>query len=119
MASGRDDTGLVVDTWHWIRQPGGPDVETLRKVPGERIHVVQLNDTTAVGGGEDLMTESMTTRQLPGDGEVDFAELFAVLEEIGADPIWAPEVFNVELMTLGPDAMARKIAQSTRNILSL
>jgi sugar phosphate isomerase/epimerase len=113
------NVGLVLDTWHWLRQPGGPDFETLRKLPGERIHVVQLDDTTAAGIGEDMMMESMTQRLLPGDGEVDFPSLFAVLDEIGADPIWAPEVFNLGLMELGATEMARRIGESTRKVLGL
>ena len=117
-ASGRDDGGLVVDAWHWLRQPGGPDFDTLRQIPGERIHVLQIDDTTAEGTGEDLMTETMTKRLLPGDGEVDFPALLAALDEIGADPIWGPEVFNVELMASGHAAMAQKLADASRRLLA-
>jgi sugar phosphate isomerase/epimerase len=117
--TGADNCGLVLDTWHWLRQPGGPDFETLRRVPGSRIHVVQLDDTTAAGTGEDMMMESMTQRLLPGEGEVDFPPLLAALDEIGADPIWAPEVFNLQLMELGPVEMARRIGEATRKVLGL
>jgi sugar phosphate isomerase/epimerase len=117
--AGATNLGLVLDTWHWLRQPGGPDFETLRTIPGERIHCVQLDDTTAVGTGEDMMTESMTKRLLPGEGEVDWTSLLATLDEIGADPIWAPEVFNAELLAQGPTEMARRIGESTRKVLGL
>ncbi len=116
-AAGGDNLGLVVDTWHWLRQPGGPDVETLRAVPGDRIHLVQIDDAAKTPSGEDPMMESMTRRLLPGDGDVDFRELFGVLDDIGADPIWGPEIFNVELMALGHEEMARQIATSTRTLL--
>jgi sugar phosphate isomerase/epimerase len=116
---GRDNVGLVVDTWHWLRQPGGPDFETLRQVPGDRIHVVQLDDTTREGNGDDMMMESMTQRLLPGEGEVDFPPLLAALDEIGADPFWAPEVFNLGLMEKGPVEMARRIGDATRKVLGL
>lgn len=118
-ATGQANVGLVVDTWHWLRQPGGPDPETLRGIPGPRIHCVQLGDAAAEPSGEHPMTETMTRRRLPGEGDVDFAELFAVLDEIGADPIWAPEIFNVELMALGHEQMARRIAAATRELLGL
>jgi sugar phosphate isomerase/epimerase len=114
-ASGREDVGLVVDTWHWLRQPGGPDLDTLRSIPGDRIHVLQINDTTAIGD-DDLFAECMAKRMLPGDGEVEFAPLLAALDEIGADPIWGPEVFNTELMALGPDAMAKRLAEASRKL---
>ncbi len=28
--AGAENLGLVVDAWHWLRQPGGPDEDTLR-----------------------------------------------------------------------------------------
>ena len=115
-ATGRDDVGLVVDTWHWLRQAGGPDLDTLRAIPGDRVHVLQVNDTTATGD-EDLFAECMAKRRLPGDGEVAFGRLLETRDEIGADPIWGPEVFNTELMALGPDEMARRLAAASRALL--
>jgi sugar phosphate isomerase/epimerase len=117
--AGAPNLGLVFDTWHWIRQPGGPDLATLRSIPGDRIHCVQLDDTTAVGTGEDMMMESMTKRLLPGEGEVDWSSVLTTLDEIGADPIWAPEVFNLDLLAKGPTEMARAIGESTRQVLGI
>jgi sugar phosphate isomerase/epimerase len=117
--AGAENLGLVVDAWHWLRQPGGPDEETLRSIPGERIYCVQLDDTNAVGTGDDPMMESMTNRLLPGEGDVDWPALLGILDEIGADPIWAPEVFNVGLLEEGPVEMARRIKDSTYKVLGL
>jgi sugar phosphate isomerase/epimerase len=116
---GAENVGLVLDSWHWLRQPGGPDEATLRSIPGDRIHCVQLDDTTLVGSGEDPMMESMTNRRLPGEGDVDWPSLLSVLEEIGADPIWAPEVFNVQLLEQGPLEMARQIRRATCEVLGV
>ncbi len=116
---GAENVGLIVDSWHWLRQPGGPDEATLRSIPGDRIHCVQLDDTTRVGSGDDAMMESMTNRQLPGEGDVDWDGLLSILEEIGADPIWAPEVFNVQLLEEGPVEMARQIRRATYKVLGL
>lgn len=118
-AAGGDNLGLVVDTWHWLRQPGGPDVATLKTIPADRIHLVQIDDAAKEPSGEDPMMESMTKRELPGDGDVDFGELFAVLDEIGADPIWSPEIFNVGLMGLGKEEMAKRICDSTKKLLGV
>lgn len=118
-ASGRDNVGLVFDLWHWLRQPGGPDYDTLRQIPGDRIHCVQLDDTTAKASGDDVMTETMTARMLPGEGEVDWPKVLGVLDEIGADPIWAPEVFNAQLLAEGPVEFARKTREATRKVLGL
>lgn len=117
--AGGDNIGLVFDTWHWLRQPGGPDPDTLRQIPGDRIHCVQLDDAPAQGSGDDVMMESMTNRLLPGDGDVDWGQVLGLLDEIGADPIWAPEVFNVGLMDEGPVEMAKKTRAATRKVLGL
>ena len=118
---GAENLGLVIDGWHWLRQPGGPDEATLRSIPGDRIHCVQLNDTTLAATGDDMMMESMTNRLLPGaaGGEVDWPALLSILDEIGADPIWAPEVFSVSLMEAGAVEMARQIKAATEKVLGL
>jgi sugar phosphate isomerase/epimerase len=89
--------GILLDTWHWVRQPGGPAFELLAQIPGERIGYVQLCDA-APPTGVDLMTEAMTNRLLPGDGIVDFAAVFAALDAIGASPYIATEIFNGALV---------------------
>ena len=114
--AGRENGGLVLDTWHWQRQPGGPDHETLRTIPGDRIHVLQVNDVAAEPG-PDLLVETMTMRLLPGDGIVDYAALRASLDHIGAEPNVAPEVFNPVLAALGPAELARRVSASTRRVL--
>ena len=91
------DVGLVLDTFHWQRQPGGPDHALLASIPGERIGFVQLADAAPEPLGP-IEAEAMTARLLPGDGVVDFARFFGVLDEIGADPFLATEVFNTRLV---------------------
>jgi sugar phosphate isomerase/epimerase len=105
------DAGILLDTWHWVRQPGGPAVDLLRTIPGERIGYVQVCDAAA-GASDDVLDEAMTSRLLPGEGVVDFAEVFAVLGEIGASPFVATEIFNPGLVAeQGP--VARRWRWST------
>ena len=115
--AGRENGGLVLDTWHWQRQPGGPDHATLRSIPGDRIHVLQVNDV-AREPGADLLTETMTQRLLPGDGIVDYPALRASLEFIGAEPNVAPEVFNPALAALGPAELTRQVSEHTWRVLA-
>jgi len=89
--------GIVIDGWHWVRQPGGPAPDLLRSIPGDRIGYVQVCDVAAEPAGDPL-TDAMSNRLLPGEGVVDFAELFAVLREIGASPFVATEIFNPALV---------------------
>jgi sugar phosphate isomerase/epimerase len=88
--------GILLDSWHWQRQPGGPNPELLATIAGERIGYVQLCDA-APGDARD-MDEAMNGRLLPGDGVVDFASLAEQLAAIGADPVVATEVFNPRLV---------------------
>ena len=89
--------GILVDTWHWQRQPGGPAPALLATIPGERIGYVQLCDAAATPRGEPF-EECMVDRAVPGDGVVDFAALLDVLDAIGAEPFFATEIFNIELI---------------------
>jgi sugar phosphate isomerase/epimerase len=101
------DVGLILDTFHWQRQRGGPNVPLLASIPGERVMYVQLADAGPQPGA-DAETEAMTARLLPGEGIVDFAQVFDVLDDIGAQPFVATEIFNPGLVAeLGADQTAR------------
>jgi sugar phosphate isomerase/epimerase len=115
--AGRENGGLVIDSWHWQREPGGPDPDTLRSIPGDRVHVVQLNDAPRTASAP-LVEETMNGRLLPGEGDIDLDSLLGALDDIGAEPIVSPEVFNPAIGALGPDEAARRIAASTRAVLS-
>jgi sugar phosphate isomerase/epimerase len=101
------DVGLILDTFHWHRQRGGPNVPLLESIPGDRILYVQVADA-APEPGADAETEAMTARLLPGEGVVDFAQVFDVLDDIGATPFVATEIFNPTLVAeLGVDGAAQ------------
>ena len=112
----RDNVGLVFDNWHWLRQPGGPQPEVLRTIPGERLHLLQLCDAPALPDGP-MLEETMTRRLLPGEGATDWNELAQVFGEIGARPIIAPEPFNAARAAQGPTVYAHAIAEATRRLL--
>jgi sugar phosphate isomerase/epimerase len=112
------EVGLILDTFHWHRQRGGPDVALLASVPGDRIMYVQLADA-AREPGADAETEAMTARLLPGDGFVDFAQVFDVLDGIGADPFVATEIFNPNIVEkLGAERAAMAMRDAARSVLS-
>lgn len=111
----RDNVGILLDSWHWHRQPGGPDHETLRQLPGEWIRLLQLSD--AGPPTDDLFGEAMTSRLAPGAGSIDFAGLLADLDHIGATPILSPEVFNTLRLAEGAVAHAEEVATGCRAVL--
>ncbi len=108
--------GILLDTWHWARQPGGPNLELLRSLPTDRIAYVQLSDATD-SPTDDLNAEAMTGRLLPGAGVVDFAEIWSALDSIGASPLVAAEVLSTELVAEGPEEMARRVHDACRAVL--
>jgi sugar phosphate isomerase/epimerase len=109
--------GVLVDSWHWQRQPGGPNPALLAEIPAERIGYVQLCDTAPEAVGDPL-TEAMTNRLLPGDGTVDFAALLGQLDGMGATPYVATEIFNPELVKrLGAVDTAKAMYDAGRDVL--
>ncbi len=117
--TGQPNVGVLLDSWHWHRQPGGPygrHAETLASMPGEAIRVFQLCDAGAEPW-DDPMAECLADRPLPGEGVVDHDHLFGLLRDISADPVVAPEVFNTGLTALGMGPMARRIVEASRAVL--
>ncbi|MCU1375380.1 MAG: Xylose isomerase domain protein barrel [Actinomycetia bacterium] len=112
------DAGILLDTWHWQRQPGGPDLPLLATIPGERIGYVQICDAAPEPVGDPL-TEAMTDRWLPGDGAVDFDGLFEQLAAIGATPWLATEIFNPSLVkSLGAADTAKAMREAALSVLT-
>jgi sugar phosphate isomerase/epimerase len=113
----RDNLGLCMDAWHWTRQTGGPDLATLRTIPGEKIHVFQLDDATAEAS-DDLLVETMTGRLLPGEGVADIEGLLGVFDEIGATPAMVTEVYLRPLALLDPAENARRQYETATAVLA-
>jgi sugar phosphate isomerase/epimerase len=112
----RDNLGLVIDAWHWFRQPGGPDLDGLRAVPADRIHILQISDAPEASE-PDLMLETITARLLPGEGVIDLLGLLETLAAMGARPITMSEVFSTALRAHGSAEFARRQYDSMKAIL--
>lgn len=110
-------TTLLLDAWHWHRQPGGPQPDVLAAIPPERIGLVQLSDASATPG-EDVLAETMTARLLPGEGVIDYAGFFAAIDRCGARPPIAVEIFNPDLVEgLGTAETARRSIAAARAVI--
>lgn len=120
VGTGRRNVGVLLDSWHWHRQPGGPHgrhTETLASMPGWAIPVLQVCDV-GPEPWDDPLAECMAARPLPGSGVVDHQHLLGLLDEIGADPVVCPEVFNRDLMAeAGAGGAARQIVEATNRVL--
>jgi sugar phosphate isomerase/epimerase len=116
----RPNVGVVLDPWHWHRQPGGPHgvhAGTLASMPGWAIRVLQVCDA-GPDPWDDPLVECMAARPLPGEGVVDFDHLLGLLRDIGADPLVSPEVFNRDLLADGVDQAVRRVVGATDRVLA-
>jgi sugar phosphate isomerase/epimerase len=113
-----DAIGLVIDTWHWLRQPGGGDLDLLASVPSERILYLQLSDAPAAPSGE-LFVETMEQRLLPGDGVMDFAALLKCVAPARTAPFIAIEMFNPSFVAeRGAPAAAAAMRTAAQRVLT-
>ncbi len=116
----RTNVGVMVDSWHWHRQPGGPHgrhAETLASMPGWAVPILQVCDA-GPEPWDDPMAECMAARPLPGDGVVDHGHLLDLLAGIGATPMVCPEVFNRDLVAGGVGPAAARMVAATRTVLA-
>jgi sugar phosphate isomerase/epimerase len=119
--SGASNGGVCIDFHHWHCQPGGPDYDLLRSIPGEHISYVQPTDapaqTTAVSP-DTYMAECLTSRPVPGDGVIDIPPLMEALRATGARPVIAYQVCNPELAGTGAAAMAARIRANAATLFT-
>ena len=109
-----DSVGLLIDTWHWQRQPGGGDLGLLASIPKTRIPFLQLSDALPAPDGE-LMDETMNRRQLPGEGAIDYPP---ILTRVGT-PFAAIEIFNPSIVrSLGVAKAALAMRDATNAVLA-
>jgi sugar phosphate isomerase/epimerase len=106
LAGAVDGASVLLDTFHWQRQPGGPDLDLLDRV--DRIGAVQVCDAAATPA-DDTMTEAMTARLLPGVGVVDIGAILSRVDDV----VVTAEIFNQDLIASeGAHEAARLMFQS-------
>lgn len=112
--AGRDNGGILFDSWHHFR--GSNDDAALRRVPGERVLGIQLNNAPREPNGA-AMVETMHERQLPDEGDIDVAQLVRILDAIGSPAPIGVEVFSDSLLALPASEAARRCGDAVRRIL--
>jgi len=113
--AGRDNGGLMLDTWHHIRSNKGN--AALQAIPAERIFALQLSDAPAEADG-DAMDETLRRRRLPGAGDGNLAGLIRLLESRGLRAPVGVEVFSEDLQVLATDEVARRAWSATSGVLA-
>lgn len=104
---------LTFDTWHFWRSD--PDHDVLRRVPMDRIAEVQIADG-GVEVVEDLQTDLLYHRRVPGEGDFDLAATIAVLRGMGPIRSVGPETFSSEMNDLAAQEAVRRNAAGLRGL---
>jgi sugar phosphate isomerase/epimerase len=103
--------GVCVDTWHFFR---GPDTwAELEALPAADLAYVQFNDALPLDS-DDLMSETLQRRTLPGHGEFELARFCEIVRAKGYDAPVAIEIMSAPLRAEGPAAFARKAHAAAR-----
>lgn len=103
--------GVCVDTWHFFR---GPDSWTeLEALPAEDLAYIQFNDALPLES-DDLMSETLQRRTLPGDGEFELGRFCDIVRAKGYDGPVAIEIMSSSLRAEGPAVFARKAEAAAR-----
>jgi sugar phosphate isomerase/epimerase len=113
-ATGRDDTGLLVDAWHVHFGPGS--FADLAVIPGLLVTGVQLNDVPAEPP-VDLDFATRHLRVVPGEGTLDLVDMLRTLGRIDCRAPLTVEVFDADRVEqLGCSGFARLLADSVRGL---
>lgn len=118
-AAGRGNGGLCVDIWHHTR--GSNDLDQIRRLPGELVTGIQMNDgPLAPTNPDDYVDDCLRYRVPPGEGEMGAVDFVTELLRIGADVPWQMEVCNaaaweppgLDHVQASIDGMRRVLAQA-------
>jgi sugar phosphate isomerase/epimerase len=106
---GLDEVGLCLDSWHVTRSATTwEEVEALRP---EQVAFVQFDDALPLES-EDLMSETIHRRALPGEGELDLVRFRDVIRAIGYEGPVGVEVISAKLRALPIEEFARRVHES-------
>jgi len=112
---GRDDVGLVLDSWHWYT--AGETPNDLRGLTNRDVVACDLNDAPK---SVPLDQQRDGVRELPcATGVIDLRAFLKSLAAIGYDGPVRAEPFNATLRTLPPEAAVAATARAMRQAFSL
>ncbi len=107
------DVGLTFDTWHFWRSD--PDHDLLATIPADRIMEVQVADADE-DIVEDLETDLLYHRKVPGAGAFDLTRTMDVLRGLGPIRSMGPETFSAEM---NETAAKEAVQRNWRGLLSV
>lgn len=115
-AADRPNGGYCVDIWHHIR--GANDVAMLRRLPGDRVLAVQMNDGSLQPALPDYKADCLASRVPPGEGEFDAVGFVRTLVDMGVTAPISLEVCSTELWAAPVNDAAQRSADAMRSVLA-
>jgi sugar phosphate isomerase/epimerase len=112
---GRDNVGLVLDSWHWYtaHETG----EDLRSLSNQDVVACDLNDAPA---GIPIDQQQDNTRELPAaTGVIDLKTFLGALVAIGYDGPVRAEPFNKALNALDDEPAVQQTAEALKKAFAL
>ena len=85
-----DSIGLILDSFHTLAR--GIDPESIRRIPGDKIFIVQLADAPMIE--MDLLYWSRHFRNMPGEGDLDLSAFMKAVQATGYNGPISLEIFN-------------------------
>jgi 4-hydroxyphenylpyruvate dioxygenase len=101
--------GLILDSFHTLARKIDP--ETIRRIPGDRIFLVQVADAPLLD--MDLLSWSRHFRNMPGQGDLDVMGFLSAVEATGYAGYLSLEIFNDQFRA----GSARQVAIDGRRSL--
>ena len=112
----RPNAGVMVDTWHLARTPGGEAI--VRTLPGARITAVQISDSPSVDGPEpDYLAAALGRRLVPGEGGLDLVGFLRLLRDSGCRAPLGVEVCSERLAAEPAAVVAHRLGDAMRALL--
>lgn len=109
---GRENVGLLVDTWH--HYASGSRADELLRAEGGEIVLAHISDCPACAPGQAIRANSF----LPGDGDAPLREMLANLSVIGYRGPVSAEIFSPAVRALAPSEYIARAKAATLPLLA-
>lgn len=94
--------GIILDSFHTLSR--GIDPNSIRKIPGDKIFIVQLADAPRMD--MDLLYWSRHFRNMPGEGDLPVTEFMRAVAATGYNGPISLEIFNDQFRSGSPRTIA-------------
>ena len=94
--------GIILDSFHTLSR--GIDPESIRKIPGDKIFIVQLADAPRID--MDLLYWSRHFRNMPGEGDLPVTDFMRAVAATGYNGPISLEIFNDQFRSGSPRTIA-------------